>query len=276
VAARQRRWRARPAEAGELAFGTIDTWLAWRLTGGARDGRLEREPHAAVDLHTPALGRGLCGLLRVPMAVLPEVRAAARSTAHDPRLPRFLPDGIPVAGIVGDQQGALFGQACFARGHGQVHLRHRGVPADEHRRPRGLESHNGLLTTVAWRVRRAHHLRARRQHVHRRAPPCSGCATASGSSAAPRTSRPSRAGVPDSGGVYFVPALTGLGAPHWRPDARGIISGITRGTTRAHLARAALDGIALQCRRRPATPCRRPGRPLSELRVDGGASPTTC
>ena len=209
--------------------------------------------------------------LEVPAALLPQVRSSSEVYGKTRGVPG-LPDGIPVAGAAGDQQAALFGQACFAPGDakctygtGAFLLMNTGAS----RWPRKA----GLLTTVAWKIGDAV------------AYALEGSAFIAGAAVqwlrdglglieqAPPRSRRWPAQVPDSGGVVFVPALAGLGAPHWRPDARGVISGITRGTTAAHLARATLEGIALQIHDLVAAMCEDTGlEPLAAFRVDGGAA----
>jgi glycerol kinase len=182
----------------------------------------------------------------------------------------FLPDGIPVAGLIGDQQGALFGQACFQRGMakctygtGAFILLNTG---DEL-----VHSQHGMLTTVGWRVRgevtyalegSAFIAGAAVQFLR------DGLGLLESAAAIEALAQ----SVPDAGGVVFVPALSGLGAPYWRPHARGLLTGLTRGTTKAHLARATLDGIALQVDDLLRAMTKDLGAPLAELRVDGGAS----
>ena len=259
------------AEAGELAFGTIDTFLTWRLTGGAAH---VTDPSNAsrtmlYDIQRRDWSDELCGLLRVPRQVLPEVAPSAHVYGVTKGIPG-LPDGIPVAGMAGDQQSALFGQLCTAPGMakctygtGAFLLMNSG---DEL-----VRSKHGLLTTVAWQVGDEFHYALEGSvfiagaavqwlrdglEVVESAPDIEALA----------------ASVPDSGGVTFVPALAGLGAPHWREEARGIITGITRGTTRAHLARATLEGIALSCAELLEAMQADLERKLTELRVDGGAA----
>ncbi|MEQ1569999.1 MAG: glycerol kinase GlpK [Myxococcota bacterium] len=260
--------RAR-AEAGELAFGTIDSWLAYKLCGAHVTDPSNASRTLLFDLNRLQWDPELCDLLRVPTAALPRVAGSSEVYGHT-RGVGFLPDGIPVAGLIGDQQGALFGQACFRAGMakstygtGAFILLNTG--------DRPVPSTRGMLTTVAWTV------------GGRTAYALEGSAFVAG--AAVQWLRDGlgivqhaseiealAASVPDTGGVTFVPALTGLGAPYWRPDARGIVTGITRGTTKAHLARAALDGIALQIDDILRAMSADLGAPLSELRVDGGAA----
>ncbi len=259
----------RAAVAGELAFGTIDTWLCWRLTGEHVTDPSNASRTLMFDLHTLDWCDQLLEILDIPRATLPRVGASSEcyGTTRDVG---FLPDGIPVAGLIGDQQAALFGQACFepglakcTYGTGAFILMNTGTE------PRA--SDHGMLTTVAWQV----------GDETRYA--LEGSAFIAG--AAVQWLRDGlelvqsageiealAASVPDSGGVTFVPALAGLGAPHWRPHARGLISGITGGTTRAHIARATLDGIALQIDEILRAMSNDLGAPLAELRVDGGAA----
>jgi len=257
------------AEAGQLQFGTIDTWVTWRLTGEHVTDPSNASRTLMFDLHDLSWNDTLLEILRVPRATLPRV-AASSEVYGTTRGVGFLPDGIPVAGIIGDQQGALFGQACFEKGMakctygtGAFILLNTGAE------PRA--SHAGMLTTVGWRVGD--------QTVYA----LEGSAFIAGAAVqwlrdglgfidtAAEIEDLARS-VPDTAGVYFVPALAGLGAPHWRPDARGVITGLTRGTTRAHIARATLDGVALQIDDILTAMAADLGEPLRELRVDGGAA----
>ncbi len=256
---------------GELAFGTIDTFLVWRLTGGAAH---VTDPSNAsrtmlYDINQRAWSAELCDLLRVPQSVLPTVCPSAAIYGRTRGVPG-LPDGIPIAGIAGDQQAALCGQLCIepgmakcTYGTGAFLLMQTGAQR--------IESRNGLLTTVAWQVGQDFHYAlegsvfiagAAVQWLR------DGLGLIEKASDIEKLAR----SVPDSGGVTFVPALAGLGAPHWRPEARGLISGITRGTTAAHLARATLEGVALSCADLLEAMEKDLGRRLLELRVDGGAA----
>lgn len=260
---------AREAAArGDLCFGTIDSWLCWRFTGAHVTDPSNASRTLLFDIHRLEWSDELLHLFGIPAPCLPEVgdNAAVHGTT---RGAGFLPDGIPVAGLVGDQQGALFGQACFrpgtakcTYGTGAFILLNTGGTL--------VRSNHGMLTTVGWR------LGDRTTYALEGSAFVAGAAvqwlrdglgivrSASEIEALART-------VPDAGGVTFVPALTGLGAPHWRPEARGVLTGLTRGTTRAHLARAALDGIALQIDDILRAMIADAG-PLTELRVDGGAA----
>ncbi len=259
------------AAAGELAAGTIDTYLLWRLTGGAVHAT---EPsNASRTMLWPLRGGGwseeLCELIGVPSATLPEVRRSADRFGVTRGVPG-LPDGIPICGIAGDQQAALFGQACFAPGEAKCTYG-TGAFVMLNTGSEIVPSRHGLLTSVAWQVGDV----------------TTYCLEGSSFMAGAvvqwlrdqlgffeHASEVERlaASVPDSGGVVVVPAHAGLGAPHWRPEARGLIRGLTRGTSRAHISRAALEGIALQIAELLDAMAADLGRPLQVLKVDGGAA----
>ena len=261
------------AEAGELAFGTVDSWLMWQLTGGAVHATdvSNASRTLMLNVHTNTWDEELLKLLDVPVAVLPAVFPSSHVYGHTKA--ELLGASLPIGGVAGDQQSALFGQACFRSGlakntygTGCFMLMHTGGQFQT--------SANGLITTsaaqptgmpefafegsvfiggavVQWLRDGLHAIRASGE-VQQLAQ-----------------------SVPDSGGVLFVPAFTGLGAPYWKPEARGAIVGLTRGSTVAHIARAALESIAfqsaalLQAMSRDAVASG--GAPVAELRVDGGA-----
>jgi glycerol kinase len=263
------------AERGELAFGTIDSFLVWRLAGGAKGGA----PHVTdvtnasrtllMDLVRLDWDPGLCELLRVPPAVLPRIVESAGRIAETRGL-GVLPDGVPITGIAGDQQAALFGQACFSPGDvkctygtGAFIVMNTGTEI--------VRSAAGLLTTVGWRV------------GGETAYALEGSSFVAGAAvqwlrdglgiirtAAEIEDLAKK--VPSSEGVVFVPALSGLGAPHWDPDARGLILGLTRGTTKAHIARATLEAIAHQVDDLVRAMRADLRKPLTRMRVDGGAA----
>lgn len=257
------------AASGQALFGTIDSWLCWRLTGAHVTDPSNASRTLLMDLDRCEWDDQLLGLLGVPRACLPRIADSSEvyGTTKDIG---FLPDGIPVAGLIGDQQGALFGQACFASGMakctygtGAFVLMNTGTAK--------VYSDNGMLTTVAWRVGG--------ETVYA----IEGSAFIAGAAVqwlrdglgiiqSAEEIEALAASVPDAGGVTFVPALAGLGAPHWRPDARGLLTGVTGGTTRAHIARAVLAGIALQIADILRAMASDLGAPLRELRVDGGAA----
>jgi glycerol kinase len=261
----------RQALDGKLAFGTIDAFLVWRLTGGKH--HVTDVSNASrtllMDLETLSWNDDLLRTFKVPAALLPEIVASSAVCGKTAGLD-FLPDGIPVAGMAGDQQAALFGQACFHPGESKCTYG-TGAFLLENIGSRPIASRSGLLTTVAWQVdgqisyalegssfiagAAVQWLRDGLGLVH----------TAAEIETLARQ-------VPDSGGVVFVPALAGLGAPHWNSGARGLISGITRGTTAAHLARATLEGIALQIVDLCRAMADDKGKPLAVLKVDGGAA----
>jgi glycerol kinase len=257
------------AESGALRFGTIDSFVAWKLTGEHVTDPSNASRTLLFDIHRLAWDEELCALFGVPLACLPRVVDNA-GTFGVTRGVGFLPDGIPVAGLAGDQQSALFGQACFVPGMakctygtGAFVLLNTGGAA--------VASTHGLLTTVAWR------LDGRASYALEGSAFIAGAAVqwlrdGLGFFTSSAEVEALAASVPDAAGVVFVPALAGLGAPHWRPDARGALTGLTRGTTRAHIARAVLEGIALQITDILQAMAADAGRPLAELRVDGGAA----
>jgi glycerol kinase len=280
------------AERGELAFGTVDSWLLWQLTGGQLHATDVTNASRTMlfDVHRNRWDDELLALMDIPASLMPRVLPSSADygrTAAD-----LLGAPIAIGGVAGDQQSALFGQACFRAGMakntygtGCFLLMHTGHVA--------LTSRNNLLTTSACQLALPREGEGRggggRQSA---APPTSNAYALEGSVfvggavvqwlrdglKAIDTSAQVQAlaeSVPDAGGVMFVPAFTGLGAPYWKPDARGTITGLTRGTTVAHIARAALESIAyqsaalLQAMSRDAVACG--GAPVTELRVDGGA-----
>jgi glycerol kinase len=262
--------RAR-AEKGELAFGTIDSFLVHHLTGGAVHATdvTNASRTLLMNLRTLAWDEELLETFRVPAAALPRIVPSAGLIGATQGL-SYLPDGIPIAGIAGDQQAALFGQACFTPGEakctygtGAFVLMNVGTTP--------VPSKNGLLTTVAWQIGESVHYALEGSSF------IAGAAvqwlrdglnlieTAADIETLARK-------VDDDGGVLFVPALAGLGAPHWDPDARGIVVGLTRGSTKSHLARAVLEGMALQVDDLLRAMASDAGQALTALRVDGGAS----
>ena len=238
--------RAR-AERGELAFGTVDSWLLWKLTGGrvhATDAS-NASRTLCLNLRTGDWDDELLGILGVPRAVLPSVAASSGVVGETADL-GWLPRGVPVAGIAGDQQAALFGQACYAPGAakntygtGCFMLLNTG------RSP--VPSTRGLLTTIAWRIG-GETTYALEGSVFIAGAAIQWLRDGLGILTRAAESEALARSVPDTGGVYFVPAFVGLGAPYWDMYARGTIVGLTRGATRAHLARAALEAIAFQSR----------------------------
>ncbi len=260
------------AERGELCFGTVDAWLLWQLTGGAVHATDPSNASRTLcyDIHALRWDEGLCRILGVPMALLPEVKPSAGVFGESAKA-AGLPPGIRVAGIAGDQQAALFGQACIEPGMAK-NTYGTGCFALLNTGERAVASREGLLTTVAWTVE------GRTAYALEGAVFIAGAAVqwlrdGLGIIGQAAETQALAESVPDTGGVYLVPAFVGLGAPYWDPYARGTLVGITRGTTRAHLARAALEAIAYQSRDVLDTMKRESGVPLTSLRVDGGASP---
>jgi len=267
--------RAR-AEAGEVAFGTVDSWLAARLTGGAVHVTDVSNASRTLlfDIHRLAWADELLEAFRVPRAVLPEVVPTSGVIAEVSFGPLA---GVPLAALAGDQQAATFGQACFSPGQAK-NTYGTGCFLVLNTGHEATSSGHRLLATVGWQRRSmdggglgptAYALEgsvftagAVVQWLR------DGLGVIRDASEAERLAD----SVPDSGGVYFVPALTGLGAPHWDPYARGAIVGVTRGTTAAHLARAALEGVAFQVADVVDAMRQDSGLPFAELRVDGGAA----
>jgi glycerol kinase len=262
----------RRAARGELAFGTVDAWLLWQLTGGrvhATDVS-NASRTLLLNLHTGQWDEELLKTLRVPREVLPEVRASSEIYGEITALPAL--KGVPISGIAGDQQAALFGQACFrpglaknTYGTGCFLLQHTGA--------KPVVSNHQLLTTIAWRLGSGGPLEyALEGSVFIAGAVVQWLRDGLGLIARSSDIEPLAARAPDNGGVCFVPAFSGLGAPHWDPAARGAILGLTRGTTAAHLARAAIESIALQSADLLDAMQADSGRRLRELRVDGGAT----
>jgi glycerol kinase len=266
-----------PAAADTL-FGTIDCWLVYKLTGG--------EVHATdpsnasrtllLDIRTLTWSEELCELFGVDPAMLPEVRpSSGRFGVTGDALP--VPAGIPISGIAGDQQAALFGEACFAPGDakntygtGSFVLMNVGTTC-----PPPVE---GLLTTIAWSLADpATGVAGPATYAYEGAIFVTGAAVQwlrdglEIITAAAETG-PLAESVDDTGGVVVVPAFTGLGSPYWDPDARGTVLGITRGTTRAHLARAVVEAMAYETRDVVDAMVAAAGQPLAELKADGGAA----
>lgn len=266
------------AARGELLAGTIDTYLLWRLTGGRR--HVTEPSNASRTLLWPLgarAGRGaargwdaqLCDCLGVPENVLPEVLPCTDEFGVTKDVPG-LPDGIPIRGIAGDQQAALFGQCCFDAGEAKCTYG-TGAFAMLNTGTTPVPSTHGLLTTVAWQLGDTVTY-ALEGSAFMAGAVVQWLRDGLGLFQHAAQIEAIASSVPDSGGVVLVPAHAGLGAPHWRADARGLISGLTRGTTAAHLCRAALEGIALTVDDLVRAMTADLGRPLRSLRVDGGAA----
>ncbi len=261
--------RAR-AERGELAFGTVDSWLAWHLSGGREH---VTDPSNAsrtllFDIHRRCWDDELLARLDIPPSVLPRVVDSSGPIATLDA--RWLGCAVPLAGIAGDQQAATFGQACLEHGMAK-NTYGTGCFLLMNTGDQPMASRHRLLTTVGWQchVKTTYLLEgsvfmggATVQWLR------DGLGLISNSAEVETLA----ASVPDNGGVYLVPAHAGLGAPHWDPQARGALFGLTRGSTKAHIARAALEAIAFQSADLLAAMEKDAGHPLSELRVDGGAA----
>ena len=260
----------------ELAFGTVDSWVLWNLTGGVDGGVHATEPSNAsrtmlFDIERLAWSPELLDLFGVPESCLPDVRPSGGrfgATAGD----TALPPGVPVSGILGDQQAALFGQGCFepgmtknTYGTGSFVLMNVGDGC-----PQPVE---GLLTTVAWvRGDGAAATYALEGSIFATGATVQWLRDGLGLIDESAEIGPLAASCADTEGVHLVPAFTGLGSPWWDPYARGTVVGITRGTTAAHLARAAVEAMAFQTRDVIEAMVAASGQPLAELRIDGGAS----
>jgi glycerol kinase len=260
------------ADRGELAAGTVESFLVWRLTGGRA--HVTDVSNASrtllLDIRSGAWDDELARLMEVPPSLLPEVRSCAEVYgATDPDL---FGRPIPIAGAAGDQQAATFGQACFAPGEAKVTLgtgafllANTGEPV--------VRSSNGLLSTVAWRLGPdAPIVHALEGSVFVTGAAVQWLRDGLGLFGTSAEVERLAASVPDSGGVVVVPAFVGLGAPWWDPDARGAILGLTRGSAGGHIARATLESIAFQVRDVVEAMDADLGRPLTELRIDGGGA----
>ncbi|WP_072807403.1 glycerol kinase GlpK [Rhodococcoides yunnanense] len=260
------------AEAGELCFGTMDSWVLWNLTGGTDGGRHITDVTNAsrtllMDLETLQWREDICADFRIPLSMLPEIRTSSEVYAEV--RPRGVLAGVPISGILGDQQAATFGQACLSAGEakntygtGNFLLLNTGTTP--------VRSEHGLLTTVCYKL-------GDKDTVYA----LEGSVAVTGSlvqwlrdnlgiiSDAAEIEDLARS-VDDNGGVYFVPAFSGLFAPRWRPDARGVISGLTRFANKGHIARAALEATAFQTREVIDAMRADSGVTLTTLKVDGG------
>ena len=262
------------AERGELLFGTVETWLIWNLTGGRA--HVTDHSNAArtmlFDIRKLAWDSEICHMLDIPESMLPEPMANASLFGRVDGAAAGLPelDGVPICGAAGDQQAALFGQACFELGEAK-NTYGTGCFTLVNTGSQVIDSSHGLIPTVGWTVNgvttyalegsvfnggSAIQWIRDELGIIQSAPECDICASK----------------VENSGGVYVVPAFTGLGAPYWDPYARGLIIGITRGTNRNHICRAVLEGIAFQVHDLLTAMQADLGAPLPALKVDGGAS----
>jgi glycerol kinase len=261
--------RAR-AEAGELAFGTIDTWLVWNLTSGARHVTDVSNASRTMlfNIHTLDWDAELLDLFQIPRSVLPDVRSSSESLGSVASTQPL--GGATVAGIAGDQQSALFGQMCRTPGMSK-NTYGTGCFLLQNVGTQPIASHQQLVSTVAWRIN------GRTEYALEGSVFIGGAVVqwirdGLGLVRTAADIEPLATSVQDNGGVYLVPAFAGLGAPHWDPYARGTIVGITRGTTAGHIARAAVESIAYQVADLLDAMASDSGIQLTELRVDGGAA----
>ena len=258
------------AEAGKLRFGNVDTWLIWQLTRGTVHATDVTNASRTMlfNINTLKWDEDMLQFLDIPASMLPEVKSCSEIFG-DTKTTLFAHE-VPIAGVAGDQQAALFGQMCTEPGsikntYGTgcfVMLNTGDSP---------VISKNNLLTTVAWKIGDTVNY-ALEGSIYVGGSVVQWLRDGLGIIKSSAEVEELAASVPDSGGVYFVPALTGLAAPYWDQHARGTIVGITRGTTAAHIARAALDGIAFQTYDIAQAMANDLGKPLVELKVDGGAS----
>ena len=256
------------AEKGELRFGTVDSWLVWNLTGGSVHVTDVSNASRTMlfNIHTLQWDEELLALMGIPASMMPEVRSSSEVYGTT----SLLGGEVPVAGMAGDQQAALFGQMCTepgtvknTYGTGCFLLMNTGSQP--------ITSRNNLLTTIAWKIGNKVDY-ALEGSIFVAGSVVQWLRDGLGLIKSSSEIEALALTVPDNGGVHFVPALTGLGAPYWDPYAKGTITGITRGTTAGHIARAALEGIAFQTMDIVEAMGKDAGVPLKELKVDGGAS----
>ncbi|MEA4915454.1 MAG: glycerol kinase GlpK [Christensenella sp.] len=260
------------AQNGELLFGTVDTWLIWNLTGEHVTDYSNASRTMLFDIHTLDYDEKLLERLQIPRCMLP--KALPSSHVYGRIQPHILGlealGGTPLAGAAGDQQAALFGQACFEKGMAKCTYGTGGfLMMNTGATP--IESKHRLLTTIAWGIgERVEY--ALEGSIFNAGSSIKWLRDDLGLISSAREIDVLAESVPDAGGAYFVSAFTGLGAPHWDMYARGAMLGLTRATTKAHFARAVLEGIAFQVRDLAETMEKDAGVPLAELKVDGGAS----
>lgn len=258
------------AEQGKLRFGNVDSWLVWRLTRG--EVHVTDVTNASrtmlFNINTLKWDADLLKLLDIPVSMLPKVKTSSEVYGHTKTT--IFAHEVPISGIAGDQQAALFGQMCIEPG-AIKNTYGTGCFVMLNTGEKPVKSENNLLTTIAWKIGdKINYALEGSIYVGGSVVQWlrDGLCCIKSSSEIEELA----ASVPDSGGVFFVPALTGLAAPYWDQHARGTIIGITRGTTTAHIARAALDGIAFQTYDIARAMAKDMGAPLTELKVDGGAS----
>lgn len=258
------------AAAGKICFGTVDSWLLWKMLGGKLHATdiTNASRTMLFNIHTLQWDSDLLDLFGIPESILPEVKSCSEIYGYT--LPHVTGYPVPAAGVAGDQQAALFGQLCLDEGMVK-NTYGTGCFMILNTGSKPVSSSNRLLTTVAWKIGDtvSYGLEG---SVFIAGAAIQWLRDGLGIIKDAPASESLAATVPDTGGVAFVPALSGLGAPHWDPYARGTITGITRGTTAAHIARAALESIAFQVRDLLVAMESDSGRKIHELRADGGAS----
>ena len=259
------------AERGDILFGTMDSWVIWNLTGGVNGGRHVTDVTNAsrtllMDLHTLAWEPKILEAMQIPAAVLPEIRPSAEVYGH---CASGVLEGVPVASALGDQQAALFGQTCYSEGEAKstygtgtfLLMNTAGKP---------IHSYNGLITTLGYRIGEQDPVYALEGSIAITGALVQWMRDQMGLISTAAEIEELALTVEDSGGAYFVPAFSGLFAPHWRSDARGVIAGLTRYVTKAHLARAVLDASAWQTKEIVDAMAKDSGVEPTTLRVDGG------
>ena len=258
------------AECGELAFGTIDSWLAWQLSGGREHVTDASNASRTLlfDIHRRCWDEELLALLDIPRPLLPRIVDSSGPIATLDA--QWLGVAVPLAGIAGDQQAATFGQACLEHGMAK-NTYGTGCFLLMNTGDQPMASRHRLLSTVGWQ-RQGHTTYLLEGSVFMGGATVQWLRDGLGLISSSAEVETLAASVPDNGGVYLVPAHAGLGAPHWDPQARGALFGLTRGSSKAHIARAALEAIAFQSADLLAAMQKDAGHPLSELRVDGGAA----
>ena len=259
------------AQKGEILFGTIDAWLIWKLTRGRLHATdiTNASRTLLCDLRSGQWDDELLDIFRIPAEILPEIIPSSQAAGYSD--PEWFGAAIPIAGVAGDQQAAAFGEACFRPGtvkntYGTGGFLLMNIGSE----PRASVSR--LITTAAYRIGDEPPSYALEGSVFVAGAVVQWLRDEMGFVKRAKEIESLARSVKDSGGVYFVPAFTGLGAPHWDPDARGCLIGLTRGTTRAHIARAALEAIAFQSAEVLEAMARDALHPVKELRADGGAA----
>jgi len=258
------------ADAGDVCFGTVDSWLMYRLSKGRIHATDVSNASRTLlfNIHDLSWDHELLDIFSIPAGILPEVKAS--SDLFGETNPAFFGQEIPITGVAGDQQAALFGQACFESGMAK-NTYGTGAFVVMNTGPKPVLG-EGVITTIGWQIKGQQPQYALEGSIFVAGAAVQWLRDGLGIIKEASEIQQLAASVPDTGGVYFVPALVGLGAPHWDPYARGIIVGLTRGTNRAHLARAVLEAMAYQTRDAVEAMQEASGIALQELRADGGAA----